>query len=113
MSIRGKDVSDYLGLAERCADLADECSDLYQQASESRGKDAAKLRQDFDARLGEYLEANARRDRLWSDLLKQDGAAFMSSIAASHLGRLGRAVNSEAQQEAARENGKKGGRPKD
>lgn len=31
---------------------------------------------------------------------------------AQALGKLGRAVNSEAQKEAARINGKKGGRPK-
>lgn len=31
---------------------------------------------------------------------------------AQALGKLGRAVNSEAQKEAARTNGKKGGRPK-
>jgi hypothetical protein len=34
------------------------------------------------------------------------------SVAASALGRKGRAVNSPAQQQAARDNGKRGGRPK-
>lgn len=34
------------------------------------------------------------------------------SAAASALGKLGRAKNTQAQQEASRENGKRGGRPK-
>lgn len=36
----------------------------------------------------------------------------MKNKAAQELGRLGRAVNSEAQKNASRENGKKGGCPK-
>lgn len=59
--------------------------------------------------LGAMLFAKLGPAQKATDLIEVEAEL---SRAASALGRKGRAVNSPAQQQAARDNGKKGGRPK-
>lgn len=61
----------------------------------------------FAALYGREPDERDREDGVWSLCC----AAVSLSSAASALGRKGRSVNSPAQQQAARDNGKKGGRP--
>jgi hypothetical protein len=76
-------------------------------------------RETLTHQIGEMRDWACQIDEAWPDVPTDDeiaGAiiahAAEQTRAAQILGRRGRAVNSPAQQAAARENGKRGGRPR-
>lgn len=84
MSLRGEDLNAYLSLVDQCAALGDECSRLYESTLAEIGTAEWVSRDQWEAKWSEYMQASARRDRLYAKLLREDWSAALVSIAASN-----------------------------